>query len=342
MILCYSMSKLRILKNVGEDIVNIQLAGAFGIDEIIQYNQEGKNPKNAFSSYFPLRTTIPDLNISTVNEEAITAGTVLLVINLNTATWKQVSPILKKYNKTILIQFEAEQGWEIAYEKSGEFDYFINFDPKHKSHPGFRHMNIPYDPNIASSHRDQRGFSALIHQWKSSRRLFIETYLLGLSPRKKKSVLVATLNPGDKYQIRKLIADKWSHSVDVFGGGWPKSMRNYRGYVSSKVSLLKRYRFCLVMENQRQTGYVTEKLLDCIAAGTVPIYWGAKNIHEIPGLEWVPTIEDENSDLDLILKDDKLYWRCKRQLAENKNLIFQSFSVERFVGLVTTTILIDD
>lgn len=322
--------------------MNIQITGAFGADSIVQFNQQKGNPRDTFTSYFPLWTKIQEIDLSLADPMQIKADTILLVVNLNQKTWEQIGPYLNQYAKTILIQFEARKGWELAYEKASFFDYFISFDPTCSGHPGFRRMNIPYNPEIASSHRDKRGFSAVVDQWRSSRKMFFNTYLLKLFPPKKKSVMVATLNKGANYNIRKALAENWRNEIDVFGGGWPITLPNYRGFISSKVALLRRYRYCMVVENQRQPGYVTEKLLDCIAADTVPIYWGAPDVHQYPGLEWVPTIEDESADIKAIIANEELFHECKQKISQNRNLIFDTFATDRFVELVAETLLCEN
>jgi hypothetical protein len=43
--------------------------------------------------------------------------------------------------------------------------------------------------------------------------------------------------------------------------------------------LLKQYKFAVCYEDMHDVkGYVTEKIFNCFAAGTIPIYWGASNI----------------------------------------------------------------
>lgn len=321
-----------------EHPLKIHIAGAFGIETILRFNQGPKPPLAAFESYFPFKRYLPEAVLLSAETNAPDPEAVLLIINLSPKIWDFIQPRLVQYKKTILIQFEAKIGWELAYEKSIEFDHFINFDRNQKSHPGFHQMYIPYDPILASSGRDKRGFNAVVNQWKSSRKLFVETYLLRALPRKKKSVLIATLNPNDHYKVRKLIADKWPQMIDVFGGGWPKTMCNYRGFVSSKVDLLRRYRYCLVMENQRQNGYITEKLFDCLPAETVPIYWGAPDIHDISNLDWVPVIEDENFALGQLLEDNKLYRSLYKQLKHNRKSILDVFSIHRFIGMLCNVI----
>lgn len=53
-----------------------------------------------------------------------------------------------------------------------------------------------------------------------------------------------------------------------------------RGPVDSKLETLSRYRFALCFENMRLKGWMTEKLFDCLCAGTIPIYWGAPDVAE--------------------------------------------------------------
>ena len=54
--------------------------------------------------------------------------------------------------------------------------------------------------------------------------------------------------------------------------------RVYKGPVRSKADTLSRYSFAICFENQILDGWVTEKIFDCLAAGTVPVYLGAPDI----------------------------------------------------------------
>jgi hypothetical protein len=59
-------------------------------------------------------------------------------------------------------------------------------------------------------------------------------------------------------------------AADLLGGG-------YRPF-GPKAEGLARYRFTVAIENSRQAGYFTEKLIDAILCRTIPIYWGAPDI----------------------------------------------------------------
>jgi hypothetical protein len=48
--------------------------------------------------------------------------------------------------------------------------------------------------------------------------------------------------------------------------------------IEKKEEGLQDYRYSIVIENGRETGYFSEKLIDCLLCKTVPIYWGAPDI----------------------------------------------------------------
>ena len=62
-------------------------------------------------------------------------------------------------------------------------------------------------------------------------------------------------------------AGRWMHNDD--------SLKTQFG--DDKLAWLKNYRFNLTPENSNAPGYVTEKLLDAVSSGCVPIYWGGNN-----------------------------------------------------------------
>lgn len=67
---------------------------------------------------------------------------------------------------------------------------------------------------------------------------------------------------------------------DLYGRYWEKrKYKNWRGTTPDKIETIKQYKFSICYENMRDVkGYVTEKIFDCFAAATVPVYWGASNI----------------------------------------------------------------
>jgi hypothetical protein len=62
--------------------------------------------------------------------------------------------------------------------------------------------------------------------------------------------------------------------VDGYGLMFGNSLRQ------SKFNILPEYKFCLCPENSVYDGYVTEKLIDAYAGGTVPLYSGDVSVNE--------------------------------------------------------------
>jgi len=62
-----------------------------------------------------------------------------------------------------------------------------------------------------------------------------------------------------------------------FGEYYP----SYKGKVVNKFETMQYYKFAICYENIKDiSGYITEKILDAMFAGCVPIYLGAKNVSE--------------------------------------------------------------
>lgn len=67
----------------------------------------------------------------------------------------------------------------------------------------------------------------------------------------------------------------------IFAATWP----SYKGPVNDKLQTLSNYKFSICYENAKEIpGYITEKIFDSMAAGCIPVYWGAPNI-----LDFVPS-----------------------------------------------------
>lgn len=69
------------------------------------------------------------------------------------------------------------------------------------------------------------------------------------------------------HQLRHSIINNFKTKIDgVYGGGYK--------FVQNKLEALKDYRFSIVIEQGNYDGLFTEKLIDCLMTGTIPIYWG--------------------------------------------------------------------
>ena len=66
-------------------------------------------------------------------------------------------------------------------------------------------------------------------------------------------------------------------------------------YAKTMLDCLRDYRFQIVMENNISDTYFTEKLIDCLATGTIPVYRGTRNLgnfFDTNGIIHFETIEE--------------------------------------------------
>lgn len=84
------------------------------------------------------------------------------------------------------------------------------------------------------------------------------------------------VNGHDRQGTRKTIIDiveKLGH-VSCGGKAYHNDDRLVNKFNNNKIEYLRQFMFCVCPENVSVKGYVTEKIYDAFAAGTIPIYYG--------------------------------------------------------------------
>lgn len=83
----------------------------------------------------------------------------------------------------------------------------------------------------------------------------------------------------------------------------------------SKISFLRDYKFNIAFENSSAPGYITEKLVDCYMANTVPIYWGSEgDVTPYPKESMIcandyPDLESLCARIKEVDENDELYFK---------------------------------
>ena len=81
------------------------------------------------------------------------------------------------------------------------------------------------------------------------------------------------------HKLRHAIASKNSDKLDVFGGAnGSKRFGQSNTPWPDKSEAMNDYMFSVVIENDKYETYFTEKITDCFATGTIPVYWGTPDI----------------------------------------------------------------
>ena len=105
-----------------------------------------------------------------------------------------------------------------------------------------------------------------------------------------------------RHRVKKHLWD--IHRFDLWGRGVRP--------MESKVQALGLYQYSIVIESINLLGYFSEKLIDCLSVGTVPLYWGAHDIERyFPGLPTWHTIDELDALLALppnISTAQRLMW----------------------------------
>jgi len=86
------------------------------------------------------------------------------------------------------------------------------------------------------------------------------------------SIIASSKNWTDGHKLRQSIIQKKLKDLDVFGRG--------HSPIDYKLKGLSEYRFSIAIENTKKDYYFSEKLIDCFATGTIPIYWGCPSISD--------------------------------------------------------------
>jgi Glycosyltransferase family 10 (fucosyltransferase) C-term len=96
----------------------------------------------------------------------------------------------------------------------------------------------------------------------------------GIHPKTKLVSMIAS-NKGwlRGHQNRLQWVDKLKDKVDLFGSGRPNQLND-------KEDGIRDYMFSVAIENDNSDTYFTEKLTDCFAMGTVPVYYGSRKVVE--------------------------------------------------------------
>jgi hypothetical protein len=86
--------------------------------------------------------------------------------------------------------------------------------------------------------------------------------------------------------------------------------------------------FSICSENDTFDTYFTEKILDCFATGTIPIYLGTKKITNFFDENGILFLED----IDLNTINEELYFSKIESVKNNFNLVQQYLCPEDFIA----------
>jgi len=120
----------------------------------------------------------------------------------------------------------------------------------------------------------------------------------------KKSKLVSMVASSkvmcEEHRYRQQVIKSFRDKVDHFGRGYK--------FIQNKEEGLNDYCFSIAMENGQYDNMFTEKITDCFATGTIPLYWGSPTISEFFNMDGIILFDDsfDINELSFELYESKL------------------------------------
>jgi hypothetical protein len=107
--------------------------------------------------------------------------------------------------------------------------------------------------------------------WCKNQQIFSKSKLVSMIASSKKMTV--------GHHLRHEYAEKFKDKLDLFGGAaGSKPIGGNSSPWPDKSEAINEYMFHITLENDSYSTYFTEKVTDCFATGTIPIYWGAPDI----------------------------------------------------------------
>jgi hypothetical protein len=145
-------------------------------------------------------------------------------------------------------------------------------------------------------------FAPLYGSWIPEAKLYDKSKLI--------SMICSNKLMCDGHQYRLSWAQKLQSKVDFYGKGFNE--------IQSKEEGLADYMFSVAIENASYNSYFTEKLQDCFATGTIPVYYGSPDIEKFFNPKGIITLTD---DLDFATLTTDLYYDRIDAVKENLEIV---------------------
>lgn len=145
----------------------------------------------------------------------------------------------------------------------------------------------------------------------------------GIYPKNKLiSMISSKKNMCPEHARRLAMVERMSYvgGVDVYGQG----LR----YIDKKEEGLCDYMFSIAMENARYPGNFTEKIMDCFATGTIPIYSGDPKIDRVFNPKGIINLSDDFHPSQV---NEDMYYERMDAIKENLEIVKQFSSIQDWI-----------
>ena len=211
--------------------------------------------------YFTMNTLPPPQDFDLINKN-----------NIHLTVWKSFRiPSPEKKKKSYLWQIESPIAIQVPPPQNyvASFQKIFTYAKSAADEKKVIYVPIPYN------------FEKIIRNYS-------------LQHKKTLVTIVNTYHTGNLYDLRiksvQWFLENHPNDILIYGSGWQSLKEKlspngqnafdsqYKGYTDDKIETISTSKFSLAYENTSFPDYVSEKIFDVMAAGSVPIYAGAPNI----------------------------------------------------------------
>ena len=146
-----------------------------------------------------------------------------------------------------------------------------------------------------------------------------------------------TFFDGHKKRVEFIDYLSSSGLIDVFGKSNHHNLSSYKGKLKNDdpASVMLRYKYYFMNENNSQKNYITEKLWEPILCECLVFYWGCPNVGDYINLEAIVILDIDNlkESLEIVKKAIKENWWLKKLplIRREKQKILNKYSFQNTV-----------
>jgi len=136
------------------------------------------------------------------------------------------------------------------------------------------------------------------------------------------STIASDKNWTEGHQLRHQVIDRFKYNIDAFGRGYK--------VVENKEEALLQYMFSITIENCRQQGYWTEKIVDCFATKTIPIFWGDNAVNDFfdpDGIIYFNNIKELGNIIEDLENNGEEIYNSKKAAIEKNFLTVEKYRI---------------
>lgn len=134
------------------------------------------------------------------------------------------------------------------------------------------------------------------------------------------SMVSSSKNMGVGHGYRLEWVKKLRDKLDLYGRGFKN--------VEKKEEALRDYMFSVTIENDSYKTYWSEKILDCFAYGTIPIYYGSPDIGDYFNMDGIIILTD---DFNVDQLTPELYYSKMEAVKDNYNRVLNYDVIEDII-----------